>query len=82
MDTRRDQFLSDGRSFKVSPFHAATIFDARGVRRFYLVPLLRGDELTDWFGWPRQLPHSIQDQRQARQECGAIRREFHKVSAG
>jgi hypothetical protein len=52
------------------------------VRQFYLVTLLRGDEPTDWLGWPRPLPHSIQDQRQARQECEAIRHEFHKVSAG
>jgi hypothetical protein len=55
---------------------------ARSVRQFYLVTLLRGDEPTDWLGWPRPLPHSIQDQRQTRQECEAIRHEFHKASAG
>src|ERR1700676_632930 len=49
-------------------------------RRSYLVTLLQDDEPTDWLGWPRPLPHSIQDQRQARQECEAIRHEFHRAS--
>ncbi len=49
-------------------------------RGFYRVTLLRDDEPTNWLGWPRLLPRSIQDQRQASQECEAIRHEFRRAS--
>ncbi len=54
--------------------------DARGVRRSWIVTLLRDDEPTNWPGWPRPLPHSIQGQRPAHRECEAIRHEFHRAS--
>src|SRR5258708_39604267 len=54
----------------------------RGVRRSYLVTLLRDDEPTNWLDWPRLFPRSIQGQRQAPQECEAIRHEFHRASGG
>jgi hypothetical protein len=41
-----------------------------------LSPLLRDDEPTDWLGWPRRRPRSIQGQRQAHQEREAIRHGF------
>ena len=78
----RERHLSRWPRFQGIPLPRRHHLGARGVRRFYLVTLLRGDEPTDWLGWPRPLPHSIQDQRQARQECEAIRHEFHKASAG
>src|SRR3979490_558671 len=55
---------------------------ARGVRWSYLVTLLRDDEPTGWLGWPRRRPRSIQGQRQAHQECEAIRYGFHRASVG
>src|SRR3984893_19356530 len=68
--------------FMVTSRRGAVRSWVRGVRRSDLVTLLRDDEPTNWLGWPRQVPRSIQSQPRAHHECETTVHFVHTPSWG